>query len=259
MSRATALAQRLRELKVERDEIADRKSAYDHDSKRAVAALARFHKLIEKEATPDNRRVTPTIENETPQKPAEQEQTQIPETEEKENEKVPGWAKKAFRAIALLTHPDKVNNDANISDVQRDRLVALYREASDAFHNSKYEIVAEIAAELEIAVEIPHSEMEGAFERKIASVKLEITSMQKTVSWVWGTSFGEKEIRLKVLKQMCQIMAIPTPSNHVLNEIIHELESQSEFDIIDRLGNVRRIKSGAERRKVGTRPEKRIR
>ena len=44
-----------------------------------------------------------------------------------------------------------------------------------------------------------------------------------------------------------------------LNEIIKELESMPDFDIIDRLGNIRRIKSGAERRKVGTRPEKRIR
>ena len=49
MSRASALAQRLRELKVERDEIVERKASYDHDANRAVVALARFHKIVEKE------------------------------------------------------------------------------------------------------------------------------------------------------------------------------------------------------------------
>ena len=46
MSRATALAQRLRELKLERDELFEKKSSYDHDTNRAVAALEKFTKII---------------------------------------------------------------------------------------------------------------------------------------------------------------------------------------------------------------------
>lgn len=258
MSRASALAQRLRELKVERDEIVERKASYDHDANRAVVALARFHKIVEKENGPDIRRVTPVVEEQKQEQPIEE--SKIEEIQdEKETEKVPPWAKKAFRSIAVITHPDKVNNDPSISDARRDKLVSLYREAATAFHDGKYEIVAEIAAELDIQVDIPLDEMENAFERKIASVKNEIINVQKTISWVWGTSFGEKETRIKILKQMCKIMSIITPDESTLNEIVRELESQPEFDIIDRLGNVKRIRSGADRRKLGTRPEKRIR
>ena len=260
MSRATALAQRLRELKLERDELFEKKSSYDHDTSRAVAALEKFTKIIKSANSPDNRR-QPTIETTQPEniENSKKEEEIIEEIEKITSGKVPPWAKKAFRAIALLTHPDKVNNDPNISDAQRDRLVSIYREASEAFHNAQYEIVAEIAAELEIQIEIPVDEMELAFERKIAGIKHQIVSMQKTISWVWGTSFGEREIRIKILRQISKIIGVETPDENALNEIIKELESMPDFDIIDRLGNIRRIKSGAERRKVGTRPEKRIR
>ena len=54
-------------------------------------------------------------------------------------------------------------------------------------------------------------------------------------------------------------MGISKPDDKTLADIVKELESNPDFDVVDRLGNVKRIKSGAERRKVGTRPEKRIR
>jgi hypothetical protein len=83
--------------------------------------------------------------------------------------------------------------------------------------------------------------------------------MQKTLSWHWGISFGDLLKRVLVLKGCCKVMGIPTPDDSVLEEIVRELESQPDFDIVDRLGRVRRIKSGVERRKTGTRPVKRIR
>ena len=46
MSRAAALAKRLRDLKLEHVEISERKSVYDYDANRAVAALARFDKIV---------------------------------------------------------------------------------------------------------------------------------------------------------------------------------------------------------------------
>ena len=261
MSRAVALAQRLRVLKEERDEIAERKSCHDHDANRAVNALLRFTMIVEKESRPD---VRPRFDKQENSESAGQEapNESPPESEpEKEGSQstVPSWAKKAFRMIALRTHPDKVNSDPNISDSQRDKLVSLYREASVAFHEGKYEILAEVAAELDIEVDISQDEMESALERKISSLREEISKMQRTLSWVWGASFGDTQTRCKVLKQMCTVLKINHPDEKVLLDIVKELESQPDFDIVDRLGNVRRIKSGADRRKLGTRPEKRIR
>jgi hypothetical protein len=260
VSRAVALAQYLRTLKDERDEVAEKKAIHDHDANRAVNALLRFHLVVEKESKPDSRLSTGSEDQdkqqgETP--PASESEPDAVKEEESPN--VPPWAKKAFRAIALRTHPDKVNADQSFTDSQRDRLVALYSEASSAFHAGRYETLAEIAAELDIEIDISASDMESALERKIASLRSDISGMQKTLSWHWGISFGDLLKRVLVLKGCCKVMGIPTPDDSVLEEIVRELESQPDFDIVDRLGRVRRIKSGVERRKTGTRPVKRIR
>lgn len=236
----------------------EKKASYDHDANRAVSALAKFSHVVAQESQPDNRRSQPknqapeSRQDETPESPPD-------EIEEKFGDAAPPWVKKAFRQIALKTHPDRINNDPNITDENRERLVDLYREASAAYQGGKYEIIAEIAAELDIEVDVPAADLEKALESKIASIRNELSGMTRTLSWAWGTSFGDVPRRVLILRRMSEVMKISTPDDQALTDIVRELESMPDFDIVDRLGRVRRIKSGAERRKIGTRPEKRIR
>lgn len=261
MSRSSTLARVLRDLKIEREEISERKSVYDHDTNRAIVALSRFTKIVERETSPDTRRAaTPDANNKKESKPEPQLPPEVSEEKQDEdNDPTPVWVKKAFRLIALRTHPDKINSDESLTDSQRDRLVSLYREAAEAYRTKNYELLAEVAAELEIEVDMPISELEKALESKIKSVRSEIANIQKTLSWHWGISFGDMQKRVQVLRGCCKAMGIPIPEDPILEDIVRELESQPDFDIIDRLGRVRRIKSGADRRKLGTRPVKRIR
>jgi len=261
VSRSSTLARVLRELKIERDELAERKSVYDHDANRAVVALSRFSKIAKRESEPENRRPSAnsvvTEKQESSDSPPTAEISEI--EEEGKVDSAPSWAKKAYRLIALKTHPDRINSDETLSDAQRERLVSLYRESTAAYHEKNYETLAEVAAELDIEVEIPTVEFERALESKIKSVRQEMANIQKTLSWHWGISFGDTPKRVQVLKGCCRVMNIPAPEESILEDIVRELESQPDFDIIDRLGRVRRIKSGADRRKLGTRPVKRIR
>lgn len=259
MSRTSTLARVLRELKDERDEVTERKSVYDHDANRAVVALSRFSKILEKANSPDNRRSAPNENQDVPPSIPPEDSEDDESGPEVEADPIPPWAKKAYRLIALRTHPDKISSDDSITDAMRDRLVGIYREATTAYQEKNCEILAEIAAELEIEVEIPAAELERALESKIRSIREEMANIQKTLSWHWGISFGDLQKRVLVLKGCCRIMKLPFPDDSVLEEIVRELESQPDFDIVDRLGRVRRIKSGVERRKVGTRPVKRIR
>jgi hypothetical protein len=261
MLRASTLARVLRDLKVEREEISERKSVYDHDTNRAIVALSRFTKIVQKETAPDTRRTAgPDAGGKKESAPPPPPPPEISEDKpDDDSDPTPVWAKRAYRLIALKTHPDRINSDESLTDSQRDRLVSLYREATEAYHNKNYEALAEVAAELEIEVDMPVADLEKALESKIKSVRSEIANMQKTLSWHWGISFGDMQKRVLVLKGCCKVMKIPTPEDSVLEDIIKELESQPDFDIVDRLGRVRRIKSGADRRKLGTRPVKRIR
>ena len=139
--RSSALAKKLRDLKIEFDDTLERKASYDLDANRAIAALVTYHNTIEKENNPDARK---SVAAQQRAAPPPVETIQIPEQEsesleqvEKELEQKPSWAKKAYRQIALLTHPDKVNNNENLSDSQKERLISLYKESTSAYQEGK--------------------------------------------------------------------------------------------------------------------------
>lgn len=262
MSRSASLARVLRDLKIQMDEVLERKQSYDHDCNRAVRALARFHEVVEKANAPDFRRFAqasnPQPAPPPPPPPPDDVQDEQEEVETNGSQ-APAWAKKALRLVAMRTHPDKVALRDDLDEWQRDRLTSLYREANESYESGNYDILAEIVAELEIDAGIPEEELERGLEGRVSTVREEIVAVQKTLSWAWGVSFGDVPKKVRILKKCCEIMGISTPDDGALTEIVRELESKPDFDIVDRLGRVRRIKSGVERRKAGDRPTKRIR
>jgi hypothetical protein len=260
MSRAAGLARALRDLKIQRDEVLERKQSYDHDCNRAVRALAGFTAIVEKANAPDLRRSAPAEPPPPPPPPPPpQDEAVDGDDPHEDGAAAPPWAKKALRLIAMRTHPDRVALREDLDEWQRDRLTALYREANESYESGNYSALAEIAAELEIDAGIPEEELERGLEGRISTVREELAGAQKTLSWAWGTSFGDVPKKVRILRRCCEIMGIPTPDDSALAEIVRELESKPDFDIVDRLGRVRRIKSGVERRKSGERPVKRIR
>lgn len=260
--RSSALAKKLRDLKIEFDDTLERKASYDLDANRAIAALITYHNTIEKENNPDARKSAAAQQKAAPPPvetiPIPEQESESLEQVEKELEQKPVWAKKAYRQIAILTHPDKVNNNENLSDSQKERLVSLYKESTSAYQEGKYEILAEVAAELDIEIEIPEQDLEKALESKLQSLRKETQSITKTVAWHWGSSFGDVKKRVTVLLRCCNILNVKKPPQSELEEIIKQLESSFDYEIASRLGSLKRIKSGADRRKPGTRPEKRI-
>ena len=265
-SRAKNLARRLRDLKDEHIDVLDRRSVYAHDVNRAVNALKMWGR--EKERTEAQRPTQVPIpqENNEQQQQDTQEQPDIDKVVEEAVDEAeaarpeaPPWAKKAYRKIVQLTHPDKVNMDANISDAQKERLCSLYIEASEAFKSEKWSELLEVAAELDVEVDAEPKMMEEALESKIKELTDSISKTQGTIAWAWGNSFGDLSKRVNILNRCCEIMQIIPPPRPALEEIVRELEGNLEFDIVDRLGHVKRLKVESTKRKIGSRPQKRIR
>lgn len=259
--RSSTLAKKLRDLKEELNDTLETKVAYDIDTNRAISALITFHNTVEKASLPDVRKNV--ISEQTQDKtPDDIKSIPIPEQEEEspeqEVEQKPLWAKKAYRQIALITHPDKVCNNEDLTEIQKDRFLSLYKEATNAYQDGKYEILTEIAAELEIKLDIPEEDIEKALESKLLSIRKEIQNATKTVSWHWGSSFGDMKKRVLVLLRCCDVINIKRLPQSTLEEIIKQLESSFDYEVTSKLGSIKRIKSGADRRKPGTRPEKLI-
>ena len=245
----------------------ERRSVYAHDVNRAVSALQSYGKEKERISSQrpnvsQNASQSSQQENSESQKP-EQKNDETVEQSEAEIEQsppdTPPWAKKAYRKIVQITHPDKVNIDPEISDAQRDRLCSLYIEATDAFKQAKWSELLEVAAELDIEVDADPKMMEEALEAKIKDLVDTISKIKGTIAWAWGNSFGDLQKKVNILVRCCQVMGMQSPPIPALEEIVRELESSLEFDIVDRLGHVRRLKIEATKRRIGTRPEKKMR
>jgi hypothetical protein len=267
-ARAKNLARRLRDLKDEHTDVLDRRSVYSHDVNRAVVALRSYGREKERieaqrptnQAQQHGQQHTSQDEQEPPSQPdVDKAVEQEAEETVSARPEAPPWAKKAYRKIVQLTHPDKVNMDPEITDAQRDRLCALYQEAVDAFREAKWSELLEVAAELDIEVDADQKMMEEALESKIKELTDSISKIQGTIAWAWGNSFGDLSKRVNILNRCCEVMGIIPPPRPALEEIVRELEGNLEFDIVDRLGHVKRLKVEATKRKIGSRPQKRLR
>jgi len=265
--RARNLARRLRDLKDEHIDVLERKAVYAHDVNRACSALLSYGK--EKERV-EAHRPTPAKkeqEDEAPpppqSEPPPQDADKIVEEAEKEADpqrpEAPPWAKKAYRQVVQLTHPDKLNRNEELSDAQRDRLASLYIEATDSFKTGKWSELLEVAAELDIDVDADPEMMEEAFASKIKELTESISKTHGSIAWAWGNSFGDMDKRVNILIRCCQIMNVVPPPKLALEEIVKELEENLEFDIVNKLGHVKRLKVEATRRKIGSRPQKKLR
>jgi hypothetical protein len=265
-SRAKNLARRLRDLKDEHTEVLDRRAVYAHDINRAVNALRSWGK--EKERT-EAQRPSNLPQQAQEQAPPSNQDSQSQDVDkiveeaaaeaEASRPEAPPWAKKAYRKVVQITHPDKVNIDPDTTDAQKERLCALYIEASEAFREGKWSELLEVAAELEVEVDADPKMMEEALESKIKELSETISKIQGTIAWAWGNSFGDMNKRVNVLNRCCEVMQIIPPPRPALEEIVRELEGNLEFDIVDRLGHVKRLKVESTKRKIGSRPQKRLR
>ena len=243
----------------------DRRAVYAHDVNRACNALISYGKVKERvEAARPT--IQAPIENETRSQEQNDNPTDVDSViEEIEKEinsqrpEVPPWAKKAYRQVVQLTHPDKVNMNDELTDAQRERLSLLYMEATDAFKTGKWHELLEVVAELDIDVDADPKMMEEAFTSKIKELTDTISKVHGSIAWVWGNSFGDMDKRVNILGRCCQILNITSPPRPALEEIVRELEENLEFDIVNKLGHVKRLKVEATRRKIGSRPQKKMR
>ena len=101
--------------------------------------------------------------------------------------------------------------------------------------------------------------MEDALTSKIKDLTDSISKVQNSIAWVWGNSFGDIDKRVNILMRCCQLLNVTIPPRNALEEIVKQLEENLEFDIVNRLGHVKRLKLDATRRKIGSRPTKKLR
>lgn len=131
----------------------------------------------------------------------------------------PDWVKKAFRKLAIKTHPDKVKDLENSEE-----LTELYAEANSAIEEKDYNKFSEICKQFGIEIEIdPEEELKNNVERQ-NKIRESLQEIEASLPWVWGESLGLNDIRKQLLKSVLPHYGVTSIDENILDSIFENLE-----------------------------------
>jgi len=150
--------------------------------------------------------------------------------------------KKLYRKIVTFTHPDKVQHMTDLTTEEKLDRAQIYRQACEAFELRRMDDLIELAVYLGIDVDIPTSVKIDRIQNQIDRITTELDSMASMIEWVWGNNFGNNLVRARILGAVCHQVGV---------------EHQDDEKLIDFISRYDSEEARANRRKVGTRPERR--
>ena len=111
-----------------------------------------------------------------------------------QHESPPPWAKKVFRKIATITHPDKL--PSNLSPSLKKNLDNFYKQAVDAYEDLNLLEILEISHSL--GMEMPDIDQETLrkFEQDCKTLEVEVSQLKLSEFWIYSQSSLEKKEKM---------------------------------------------------------------
>jgi len=169
-----------------------------------------------------------------------------------QNKSCPSWMKKAFKAIAIKTHPDKVLFREDLSEFQKEELIKKYSLAAEAISLSSGISLLEIAQSLDIELDLSAKEQILMLKNKIKKLKSEIDDHQSMVSWNWGENEGNISARVNLIVYVRSFLKKSNLNADLLKKFVERYENDEK--LFEKNNNRDKILP----RKIGTRPHPRI-
>jgi hypothetical protein len=133
-----------------------------------------------------------------------------------EKDATPEWARKLFREIAKLTHPDKAPEDS------KEKFSKIFTRASTAVDKEDYKELLSIAIDLDLSFDMLDQELRPLLEKRVIDMRAKIKVLEQKAAWVWGESFGIPDVRSNVLQRILAQSGI----NRSLEELKNEIEER---------------------------------
>ncbi len=160
--------------------------------------------------------------------------------------------KKLYRKIAKESHPDRYDQ-LDISEDEKEKLHEIFKRAAEAYDSDDVPEMIRLALALDIDVQdmgLDEKEVLGFVEKAIVKTQSEMQKMAESFVWMWGTTRGQVDLRVRLLDAYLRQTGHPPVSNTILRDIVsHHEDPDTPED-----GSSKRRK-----RKPGTRPKKLIR
>jgi hypothetical protein len=175
-------------------------------------------------------------------------QKEDPVEEVIENKKAPDWMKKAFKSIALKTHPDKVLHRNDISDIEKEELVKKYSEAAKAMSVLSGVSIIEIAQSLNIDLDLNPKQQILMIENKLEKIKKEVEKYQQMISWSWGENEGNLDVRSNLFLHVLNHLKMQPIEISQIKKMIEKFENGDK--LVEKINRRDKILN----RRVGQRP-----
>lgn len=122
----------------------------------------------------------------------------------KKTEDLPEDIKKVWKAIALMTHPDRTKNDPEMTE--------LYLAAARAAEEGSVDEILRIATELNIDVPDESPVVEAKLESLAGELEEKLKNLEGSVLWQWGRS--TPEVRERIMDMFIKMKGLKkkTPS-----------------------------------------------
>lgn len=201
MSRSEALEakRRIRRIKFLAEELTDTRGVVDAVT---VEVLDIVNKLHVKLGHKKNRKYpTPSLRQQRGKDESKEEILDVDNLDDADGarEPVPAWAKKLYRKIATLTHPDRgiVNG---LSEKELEENSSLIRSANTAMNDRKWGMLIDIAAALEIAEDLTKNEdfLLLARSREL-ELDAQINEHKSSFFWHWLQSEKDDATRVRMI------------------------------------------------------------
>ena len=142
----------------------------------------------------------------------------------------PSWMKRVYKQIAMETHPDKVDQRDDLSIFEQAQRVGQFGKARKALVDQDGSTLLQIAEELSIDADIDVSMKIDMMNSKISSLQEKVKKIYRSPPWIWGESYGNPSIRIKLLEGYCRILKYQVPDKEFLINFVKSLDDSNSSE-----------------------------
>lgn len=160
--------------------------------------------------------------------PPEDKNEQVEEEVRKEIENTassaPAWMRRVYKQIAMQTHPDKVERMSDLSIFEKAQRVRQFSKARKALGEKDGSTLLQISEELNIEADVDVKMKIQMMTSKAESLQNMVRKIYRSPPWIWGESYGNDPVRVKLLEGYCKILKYQVPDKDFLQNFVKSLE-----------------------------------
>ena len=144
-----------------------------------------------------------------------------PSAEDPSKPAAPSWAKKLYKKIALVAHPDRTLEKDN-----KKRLNKIFTDSAGAMSTGDFNKLLGYALDLGIDLQDADVDHVPLITSRIESVKQELKAIEESLEWLWGESLGVSNLRKAVATTYLRKKGIDVNTDELVS-IIKEMENDN--------------------------------